>query len=100
VHLEWSVLALADREAIFDSIEADSLTAVVAVDQRIEERIRGLVQFPEMGRPGQIDGTRELVISGTPYIAAYCIIDGTMHVLRVLHGGRRWPDEVPEQSDV
>lgn len=97
MHLEWSVFAMADREAIFDYIEADSPRAAVAVDDRIEARVEGLAQFPEMGRPGRIEGTRELVIARTPYIAAYRIIGDTVRILRVLHGAQQWPDEMPEE---
>jgi len=32
-----------------------------------------LIETPEIGRPGRIEGTRELVIPRTPYIAAYRI---------------------------
>jgi toxin ParE1/3/4 len=46
MHLEWSVLARADRQTIFDYIEADSPRAAIAVDDRIEMRVKGLVQFP------------------------------------------------------
>jgi addiction module RelE/StbE family toxin len=97
--LEWSVFALADREAIFDYIEADSPRAAIAVDERIQARVEGLGKFPEMGRPGRIEGTRELVISGTPYIAAYRIASGTVRILRVLHGAQQWPDEMPERPE-
>ncbi len=96
---EWSVFALADRDAIFDYIEADSPRAAIAVDERIQACIENLKQFPEMGRPGRIDGTRELVISGTPYIAAYLISGDTVRILRVLHGARQWPDEMPRNPE-
>jgi addiction module RelE/StbE family toxin len=99
MRLEWSVFALADREAIFDYIQTDSPRAAISVDDRIESRIEGLAQFPEMGRPGRIERTRELVISGTPYIAAYRIAGDTVRILRVLHGAQQWPDEMPEESD-
>jgi plasmid stabilization system protein ParE len=36
--LEWSILAQADREAIFDYIEEDSPQAVISVDDRIREQ--------------------------------------------------------------
>jgi len=94
MQLEWSVLARADRKAIFDTIEADSPRAAIGVDDRVETRIRGLLQFPEMGRPGRIEGTRELIINRTPYIAAYRIGGDTGTILRVLHGARQWPDEL------
>jgi len=98
MRLEWSAYALADRTAIFDYIEADSPRAAIAVDDRIREQVATLAQFPHSGRPGRIEGTRELVISRTPYIVACRITGDTVRILRVLHGSRRWPDEVSEES--
>jgi toxin ParE1/3/4 len=95
--LEWSAFAFADRTAIFDYIEADSPRAAVAVDDRIQACVENLTRFPEMGRPGRIEGTRELVISRTPYIAAYRIAGDTVRILRVLHGAQQWPDEMPDE---
>jgi toxin ParE1/3/4 len=71
LRLEWSAYALADRTAIFDYIEADSPQAAIEVDNRIREQVEMLARFPQSGRQGRIEGTRELVISRTPYIAAY-----------------------------
>jgi addiction module RelE/StbE family toxin len=99
VNIEWSAFALADREAIFDYIEADSPRAAAGVDDRIRMRVEGLAQFPEMGRLGRIKGTRELVIDRTPYIAAYRIIGDTVSILRVLHGAQQWPDAMPANAE-
>ena len=62
-----------DRDGIFDYIEEDSPRAAVVVDDRIRAQVTQLLQFPETGRPGRIEGTRELVISRTPYIAAIAL---------------------------
>jgi addiction module RelE/StbE family toxin len=97
MRLEWSRFARADRDAIFDYLEADSPQAAITVDERIREQVEGLVQFPESGRPGRVDGTRELVIQRTPYIAAYRVTGNTVCILRVLHGARQWPEDMPEQ---
>jgi toxin ParE1/3/4 len=97
--LEWSVFALADREAIFDYIEADSPRAAVSVDERIQACVENLKRFPEMGRPGRIEGTRELVVSRTPYIAAYRIAGDAVRVLRLLHGAQQWPDDMPADPE-
>jgi toxin ParE1/3/4 len=97
--LEWSVFALADRNSIFDYIEADSPRAAAAVDKSIQAGVEKLKRFPEMGRQGRVDGTRELVTSGTPYIAAYRIAGNTVRVLRVLHGAQQWPGDLREQSE-
>jgi toxin ParE1/3/4 len=94
VKLEWSRFAIEDRSQIFDYIELDNPRAAVAVDERIKKHVAALARFPEMGRPGRVDGTRELVIASTPYIAVYRATAETVHVLRVLHGARQWPDEM------
>lgn len=94
--LVWSAFALADRDGIFTYIEADSPRAAIAVDERIASAARRLVDFPESGRPGRVVGTRELVITGTPYVAAYAVTAETIRILRVLHGAQRWPDELPQ----
>jgi toxin ParE1/3/4 len=96
VRLEWSPFALEDRDRIFDYIEQDNPRAAVAVDDRIRDQAEVLAKFPESGRPGRIEGTRELVINRTPYIAAYRIQGDTVRILRVLHGAQLWPDELSE----
>ena len=100
MRLEWSVFALSDRNAIFDYIVADSPQAAIIVDDRIEGQVEGLLQFPEIGRPGRIDGTRELVIQHTPYIAAYRVVGDTIRILRVLHGAQQWPEEMEEGRSI
>jgi plasmid stabilization system protein ParE len=46
-----------------------------------------------MGRAGRVDGTRELIISDSPYIAVYRVLEDELEVLDVLHAARRWPDK-------
>jgi addiction module RelE/StbE family toxin len=87
--LQWSAFAIADREAVFDYIETDNPQAAIAVDDRIRLSVEGLAQFPEMGREGRIEGTRELVVQRTPYVAAYRIAGDRVQVLRVLHGSQQ-----------
>jgi len=91
--LIWSDDARADRIRIYDYIDANNSRAAIAVDERIREALGRLLQFPMSGRVGRIDGTRELVIDRTPYIAAYRIADKTIRVLRLLHGAQEWPDD-------
>jgi toxin ParE1/3/4 len=69
VRLEWSNAAIGDREEIFDYIAFDNPPAAIKLDERISERVQALLQFPESGRLGRVPGTRELIVSGTAYIA-------------------------------
>ena len=47
-----------------------------------------------MGRPGRVPGTREHMVTGTPYLLPYRVRDGVVEVLRVFHAARKWPEEL------
>ena len=93
--LEWSAFSFADRDSIFDYIEADSPRAAIAVDDAIAKAARQLIDFPQSGRIGRVAGTRELVVSALPYIVAYAIQGDVVRILRVLHSAQQWPDDMP-----
>jgi toxin ParE1/3/4 len=98
MRLDWSALAISDRNGIFDYIEADSPAAAAMVDDRIRLAIDGLAGFPEMGRAGRVRETRELVIPRTPYIVVYRIRGKSLTILRILHGSQQWPKEGPSNK--
>ncbi len=64
------------------------------VARHILESAEKLRTSPNIGRPGRLYGTRELVITGTPFIILYRVRDGVIEILRGIHGARRWPDNV------
>ncbi len=92
--LVWSALALNDRIGHFNYIAGDSVAAAIKVDDAIEAKAEKLTDFPENGRPGRVSGTRELVITGLPYILIYSIRGDDVFILRVLHGAQQWPDDL------
>lgn len=94
MRLVWARYAISDRENIFTYIETQNPKAAVRVDQKIVLAVRRLVDFPESGRPGKIPDTRELIISNTPYIAAYVVYEDRIRILRILHGAQLWPDDI------
>jgi addiction module RelE/StbE family toxin len=85
----WTSSAIADRDAIFDYIEADNPRAAVAQDQLFSARAQILAQFPLLGRPGRLAGTRELVEGN--FVMVYEIAGNAIRIIRVLHGARQWP---------
>jgi toxin ParE1/3/4 len=44
------------------------------------------------GRPGRVPGTRELVISNFPFVAAYSIEKERIVILAIYHGAQQWPE--------
>lgn len=92
--VRWTALARADLLAIFDYVVARNPRAAVRLFDEIEADARGLVAHPRIGRPGRRPGTRELVVSGTPYIVAYRLKGREIQILRILHGARQWPGKL------
>ena len=60
------------------------------MDDTITAAVLRLEKFPLLGRPGRIDGTRELVVH-QHYILVYEIVDNIIILLMVLHTSRQWP---------
>lgn len=88
---------MADRDEIFDHLEADNPNAAAIVDSRIVAATERLIDFPNSGRQGRVAGTRELVVRGAPYILPYRIDGDAVRILRVIHAARLWPDEIPDE---
>ncbi|MGB8581803.1 MAG: type II toxin-antitoxin system RelE/ParE family toxin [Candidatus Sulfotelmatobacter sp.] len=61
---------------------------------RIFSAVELLESYPEAGRGGRVPGTRELVIVPTPFLIAYRIHSGKIEILALLHGARKWPDNL------
>jgi plasmid stabilization system protein ParE len=59
---------------------------------QIVNGVQQLAAFPVSGRAGRIPGTRELVISNTPFIAAYAVDKADIVVLAIYHGAQHWPE--------
>jgi toxin ParE1/3/4 len=88
----WLLRALADRDAQIDYIARESPKAAVEQGDRIESQIETLSAYPAMGRQGRVAGTRELVVSRTPFVLVYRVRAERVEILRVLHGARMWPE--------
>jgi len=72
-------------------IATDSPAAASRVAQKIWNSVQLLADQPSLGRPGRVAGTRELVISGLPYIVVYAEQDVMVVILRVMHTSLKWP---------
>lgn len=96
MRITWTERAMDDRIAIFDKVSTDSFSAAVRLDDEFETQVQQLATFPESGRPGRVEGTREFVYVGLPYIAAHRIVGNTVDILRLIHGAQPWPDKLSD----
>lgn len=92
MRLFWTPEALNDRRAIYDYIEADNPSAALALDELLSEKSSCLIEHPDLGRPGRVTGTREMVAHQN-YILVYDTAGDLVRMLRVLHAAKQWPPE-------
>jgi len=83
--------AEADLDQIVEYISEDSVSNAIALDECVRDEIRALASFPESGRIGRVEETRELVVSHYRCVVVYQVRSDAVWVLRVLHGGQLWP---------
>jgi addiction module RelE/StbE family toxin len=92
--IRWLDLAVDDLENIADYIARDNPSEADRKVDRLWTVVKNLADHPEAGRPGRVYGTRELIVSQTPFIVPYRIAGSEIQILWVLHGARQWPESL------
>jgi toxin ParE1/3/4 len=87
----WTGSARQNLDAIWLFVAQDNIDAADALMDTIRRTSTLLELHPRAGRPGKAPGTREFVVSGTPYMLLYRIAESTVQILGVIHGARDWP---------
>ena len=90
--LVWTTLAIRDLDNAYDYIATTNPSAAFDIIERIEKAVAALRLTPNMGRLGRVSGTRELVITRTPFIVPYRVAKERIEILAVIHSARRWSD--------
>ena len=96
MRVRWLSQALANLDAVGEYIARDNPVAAAATARRILDAVDSLAASPNVnvGRPGRVAGTRELVVTPN-YLVPYRIKGDVLEVLRVMHARQRWPDGLP-----
>ena len=91
MNIAWSrraVIHLADLRAY---IAREKPTAADRVGVALLAAVERLAAMPNLGRPGRVPGTRELVVPDTPYVLPYRLRHGQLEIIAVFHGRQKWP---------
>src|SRR5690242_16206050 len=81
MHVRWTVPAIQDLTGIVKHIQEENPTAARQVARKVIGHLEKLRRFPNLGRPGEVAGTRELVIP--PYVIVYRVTAGFVEPLRI-----------------
>jgi len=88
--VRWSPEAAADFDSIIAYLLEQSPSAADRIARTIYTAASSLDTFPNRGRLGRVEGTRELVLAPLPYIVVYRVVADAVEISRVLHGSQRW----------
>ena len=85
MRIRWTPPAVTDLQQISDYLKEGKPHYRQATMRKIYEKIQTLKQTPHIGRPGRIDGTRELLFLPMPYVVVYRVHDDAIEVWRIWH---------------
>jgi toxin ParE1/3/4 len=91
--IEWTEQATQQLDQAHDYIALSNSEEVAErITTQIVTTVQQLSAFPMSGRSGRVPGSRELVISNTPFIAAYALDHDRVVILAIYHGAQQWPE--------
>jgi toxin ParE1/3/4 len=91
MRIRWSPLATEDLFRIAEYIARENEPAAQRVAKAIYENVTQLNSFPNRGRRGRIEGTREMPVPSLPFIVVYRVAEEIVEIARIIHGAQRWP---------
>ena len=94
----YASAARRDLNAIIDYISLEDRAAAERVFYAISDSVSRLGDYPNMGHVGRVPDTRELSVTGLPYIVVYEISAEAVTVLAVFHGARDLARAMAERS--
>lgn len=90
----WSPRAIQHLAHLRAYIARDSPQAASGIARALLGAVERLAEWPNLGRPGRVAGTRELVVPDTPYVIPYRVRGDRLEVIAVFHGRQKWPKRV------
>ncbi len=83
--VSWLSDALNELDRVYEYVASENPQAAKAIFQKIQAAATHLSRFPEIGRPGHVQGTREVVVADAPYVIVYRLVADRIEILCVLH---------------
>jgi toxin ParE1/3/4 len=90
--VRWTQPAAGDLLHICDyTAERFGTAQARRVADAIYESAASLHEMPNRGRPGRKPNTREMIISGLPFVIIYRVGQEAVEIARILHTSQQWP---------
>ena len=89
--IRWTPPAAADMQSISDYLKEHQPQYRQPTMRKIYEKIRALKDGPYVGRPGSVEGTREILFPPMPYVAVYRVNGQAIEIWRIYHSAQNRP---------
>jgi toxin ParE1/3/4 len=91
MQLRWSPAATEDLFRIIEYIRQENPAAAQRIAKTIYDSTGSLKSFPNKGRTGRVEGTRELPLPPLPFVVVYRVLKDIVQIANVVHGAQKWP---------
>jgi addiction module RelE/StbE family toxin len=91
MRLRWTATAADDLQHIADYLFEKTPENAAQLIRKIYDAPSKLKEFPNLGRSGKKQGTRELLLPPLPYVLVDKVADDILHIVRILHSAQDWP---------
>jgi addiction module RelE/StbE family toxin len=86
--IRWAPAAADDLQEILNYLREHHSALAQPTVRKLYDLARSLKRFPNRGRIGYKEGTRELIVAPTPYIIVYGVEREVVHIFRVIHASK------------
>jgi toxin ParE1/3/4 len=91
MRIRWTPPAAADMQSISDYLKEHHPQYRQPTMRKLYEKIRAMKDTPYLGRPGRVEGTREILFPPMPYVAVYRLNGQTIEIWRIYHAAQNRP---------
>jgi toxin ParE1/3/4 len=91
VTVVWSPRAVGHLADLRAYIAHENPGAAARMATTLLAAVDRLAELPNLGRPGRVSGTRELVVPSTRYVIPYRVRGERLEIIAVFHARQRWP---------
>lgn len=92
MNADWLQAATRELDSLYKYVAKSNPQAARRLLRAILSAVDRVSQFPTSGRLGEVPGTREIVVRGTPFRVVYRVQGSRVGILRVFHSSRNPAD--------
>ena len=94
MRVNWTKSAINDLEIEANYLSKISPSIEDSFLKHVESSIDLIKEYPELGRIGRVNQTRELILKKFQYILVYLVESSYIDIIRLLHTSRKWPNSL------